>query len=243
MTFKTGTSVRVIGAGYVSCRGIQPVVGTVGEVIDCPVYSPSPEQESFIWVQFEKPPAGLLAMDGTLWLRDEYNPERDSLRIGYDSHMLEDASLPSSVAGFEEALCQAWEEERTRARESYYAESRRLHEKLLTAIVPNMDVVEWEQAKADSDANYEAGFEAHFDWARVRMAAGLDGAVPQLLHLLADSGLTVKFGLAAQGHIPTIEKLLSRGASWGEIGKEVGWCPDAAERYYYLETLNTEQGK
>jgi hypothetical protein len=40
------------------------------------------------------------------------------------------------------------------------------------------------------------------------------------------------FGLKAQGHIPTIERMLAAGASWEDIGREIGWCPETAERHY-----------
>jgi hypothetical protein len=42
----------------------------------------------------------------------------------------------------------------------------------------------------------------------------------------------VLFGLGAQGHIPTIEKMLAAGRSWKEIGDAIGWCPETAERHY-----------
>ena len=44
--------------------------------------------------------------------------------------------------------------------------------------------------------------------------------------------VTIRYGLAAQGHIPTIGRLLAAGASWDEIGREIGWCPATAERHY-----------
>ena len=45
------------------------------------------------------------------------------------------------------------------------------------------------------------------------------------------------FGLEAQGKIPVIERMLASGASWEEIGRAIGWCPETAERHYswYLE--------
>jgi hypothetical protein len=42
----------------------------------------------------------------------------------------------------------------------------------------------------------------------------------------------VVFGLQQQGHIPTIEKMLKEGATWEEIGKEIGWCPETAKEHY-----------
>ena len=45
------------------------------------------------------------------------------------------------------------------------------------------------------------------------------------------------FGLQAQGHIPTIETMLSQGRTWEEIGKKIGWCPKTAQKHWgwYLE--------
>ncbi len=42
----------------------------------------------------------------------------------------------------------------------------------------------------------------------------------------------VRFGLKAQGHIPTIETMLGQGKSWVEIGKAIGWCPETAKRHW-----------
>lgn len=50
----------------------------------------------------------------------------------------------------------------------------------------------------------------------------------------------VLFGLAAQGHIGTIEKMLKDNKSWDEIGDAIGWCPITAKKHYgwYLEREN-----
>lgn len=40
------------------------------------------------------------------------------------------------------------------------------------------------------------------------------------------------FGLKAQGHIPTIERLLDEGVNWEEIGRAIGWCPRTAREHY-----------
>ena len=47
----------------------------------------------------------------------------------------------------------------------------------------------------------------------------------------------VLFGLAQQGHIPTIKRMLEEGAAWEQIGEEIGWCPETAKEHYswYLE--------
>lgn len=57
------------------------------------------------------------------------------------------------------------------------------------------------------------------------------------LDLIMDS--PVVFGLLRQGHIPTIEIMLKDGATWEEIGKEIGWCPETAKEHYswHVEAL------
>lgn len=42
----------------------------------------------------------------------------------------------------------------------------------------------------------------------------------------------VVFGLRNQGHLPTVERMLAEGASWAEIGAEIGWDGETARRYY-----------
>ncbi|CAM1357638.1 hypothetical protein [Tenacibaculum halocynthiae] len=58
----------------------------------------------------------------------------------------------------------------------------------------------------------------------------------------------VVFGLEAQGHLPTIKKILDKWNEprienqvdmtyckhvWEEIGKEIGWCPFTAALSYF----------
>jgi hypothetical protein len=43
------------------------------------------------------------------------------------------------------------------------------------------------------------------------------------------------FGLKAQGHIPTIQRMLTEGKTWEEIGREIGWDPGTAEKFYMRE--------
>jgi hypothetical protein len=45
----------------------------------------------------------------------------------------------------------------------------------------------------------------------------------------------IVFGLRAQGHLPTIEKMLAEGASWDEIGKAIHWEPATAKDFYERE--------
>ena len=42
----------------------------------------------------------------------------------------------------------------------------------------------------------------------------------------------VVFGLRAQGHIPTIQRMLSEGKTWDEIGEVINWEPATARRHY-----------
>lgn len=42
----------------------------------------------------------------------------------------------------------------------------------------------------------------------------------------------VKFGLVAQGHVPTIDRMIAEGKDWPEIGAAIGWEPDTAMRHY-----------
>lgn len=50
--------------------------------------------------------------------------------------------------------------------------------------------------------------------------------------LLRESGASVQIGLKAQGHIPTVEGMLDDYKSWDEIGKAIGWNPEAAKDWY-----------
>ena len=43
----------------------------------------------------------------------------------------------------------------------------------------------------------------------------------ELLEKFGDT--EILFGLIAQGHIPTIEKMLEDGKLWEQIAKEIGW--------------------
>ena len=42
----------------------------------------------------------------------------------------------------------------------------------------------------------------------------------------------IAFGLRAQGHIPTVRRMLQEGHSWAEIGAEIGWDGATAMRFY-----------
>jgi hypothetical protein len=60
--------------------------------------------------------------------------------------------------------------------------------------------------------------------------------VKELAELLEECDAPVRFGLRAQGHLPTIERMLGEGATWDEIGKAIGWHGPTAERFYQMET-------
>lgn len=54
----------------------------------------------------------------------------------------------------------------------------------------------------------------------------------ELMDAMCKPGVKVKFGLEQQGHISTIEEMLDRHCSWGEINKAIGWAGDAASKSY-----------
>jgi len=56
--------------------------------------------------------------------------------------------------------------------------------------------------------------------------------IDELGSLLDEVGLTVRFGLRAQGHIPTIKRMLEDGETWRTIGETIGWCPDTARQHW-----------
>ena len=85
-----------------------------------------------------------------------------------------------------------------------------------------------------------------------------------LIEQLDKNGLTIKFGLEAQGHIETIESELKRWNEnmkmnfpdsdanmayskhvWESIGKKIGWCPFTAALHYfeYLEDQRLNQSE
>lgn len=62
----------------------------------------------------------------------------------------------------------------------------------------------------------------------------LESPALRLGKLLAEMNVPVLFGLQAQGHIPKIEEMLSKGLGWQEIGAAIHWDPVTAERHYRL---------
>ena len=51
--------------------------------------------------------------------------------------------------------------------------------------------------------------------------------------------IPVRIGLRAQGHLPTVEKMLREGATWKEIGKQIGWDAGTVEEWYDYEHDHT----
>ena len=62
----------------------------------------------------------------------------------------------------------------------------------------------------------------------------MSNPVTELGKLLEAAGATVQFGLRAQGHLPTIERMLTEGASWHAIGRAIGWDKHAACEHYAI---------
>lgn len=75
-----------------------------------------------------------------------------------------------------------------------------------------------------------------------------------LVNAMSNKGVKVVFGLEAQGHLPTIKRILDKWNEptienqvdmtyskhvWEEIGKEIGWCPFTAALSYF-EILNKQ---
>lgn len=56
---------------------------------------------------------------------------------------------------------------------------------------------------------------------------------PDYADLLAELGeVRVRFGLDAQGHVSTIERMLAEGASWEDIGAAIHWDPATVKRHW-----------
>lgn len=53
----------------------------------------------------------------------------------------------------------------------------------------------------------------------------------------------IAFGLTAQGHMPTIDRMMALGIGWDEIGKEIGCDPATALDFWKRETEMTLRSK
>lgn len=63
-----------------------------------------------------------------------------------------------------------------------------------------------------------------------------DDPCAQLDAILREAGVKVAIGLRAQGKFDTVTEMLRHGRKWDEIGTAIGWSPDAAQRWYQIES-------
>lgn len=49
------------------------------------------------------------------------------------------------------------------------------------------------------------------------------------------AGVEIKFGLRAQGHYETVERMRDEGKSWEDIGGKIGWAGSAVEEFFKIE--------
>lgn len=54
--------------------------------------------------------------------------------------------------------------------------------------------------------------------------------------LLRSGNVKVLIGLRQQGHIETVERMLTEGKTWDEIGATIHWHGPTAKRWYEMET-------
>jgi len=62
---------------------------------------------------------------------------------------------------------------------------------------------------------------------RYAVASSIQGDIKE-----AFKNVSYAFGLDAQGHVPTVERMLADGADWDAIGKAIGWDPATARDYW-----------
>lgn len=82
-----------------------------------------------------------------------------------------------------------------------------------------------------------------------------ESVIDKLINDIDNSGVKIVFGLEAQGHIPTIEKMLLywnepriegqvdmtyEKCVWEQIGRKIGWCPFTASLSYF-QYLNNKK--
>lgn len=56
-----------------------------------------------------------------------------------------------------------------------------------------------------------------------------------LMNALDSAGVRIVFGLRAQGHVPTVERMLASGFSWDQIGRSIGWYGPTVKEFYERE--------
>lgn len=61
----------------------------------------------------------------------------------------------------------------------------------------------------------------------------------ETMKLLESLHIPFVFGLEAQGHIPTVERMLAEDATWDEIGKAIGWHGPAVADFFARYALRT----
>ncbi len=66
----------------------------------------------------------------------------------------------------------------------------------------------------------------------------MSDTLKELAKILDDSGLKLKIGLKQQGHMPTIDRMLSEGKGWNEIAKAIGWSDGEVVKQWYETEQN-----
>lgn len=188
--FTPGQKVRLIKP-VVGVRCVIPVVGTIGEVVECP--RPWNEESlNYVWVRFslkqrhgddtiKETPYGLKDMTGSVWLLDEDDfddEQRAYACTGFDPDCLklvEDEDEPNPFEGFQAALVAAWQEENRRAFETFMSESTRLHEARMAVLDerPENMMEVYRERDAACKAHRDAGKEQYVSWDRCLAKAGL----------------------------------------------------------------------
>ena len=62
----------------------------------------------------------------------------------------------------------------------------------------------------------------------------MEESIKRLASAIDKKNMKIAFGLEAQGHIPTIDKMLDGTNDWDTIAKEIGWVTETAMRCYIL---------
>lgn len=60
-------------------------------------------------------------------------------------------------------------------------------------------------------------------------------ASEQLADLLRVANAPIKIGLRAQGHLPTVRRMLEEGRGWEAIATEIGWAASAVQEWFPWE--------
>lgn len=57
------------------------------------------------------------------------------------------------------------------------------------------------------------------------------------------AGAKIAFGLSAQGHLATVEQMVTDGRSWEDIGAAIGWSADAVEQHWKWHVEDRATGR